>query len=66
MFEHKVYEGEVTFLPSTDKDNNPRDGTRCRAGYVHCTCNTFGATLSFHFPNSEYHFNNDCKACQQS
>ena len=32
--EHKVYEGEITFLPSTDKDNNPRDGTRCRSGYV--------------------------------
>ena len=32
LMEHKVYEGEITFLPSTDKDNNPRDGTRCRSG----------------------------------
>ncbi len=29
---NRVYEGEVSFLPSTDKENHPRDSTRCRAG----------------------------------
>lgn len=31
---NKYYEGEVTFRLSPNSDSNPRDGTRCWAGWV--------------------------------
>ncbi len=37
-----MYDGEVTFLPSSEKENHPRDGTRCRAGCVPDTSGKLG------------------------
>ena len=27
-----VYEGEISYVPSTDKESHPRDGTVCKSG----------------------------------
>ena len=48
LCEHKLYDGEITYLPSSDKESHPRDGTRCRAGYE--TTHQFCFTACLQFP----------------
>ena len=34
LFKNQRYEGELSYLPSPDTENHPRDQTFCKAGYV--------------------------------
>ncbi len=44
---HRVYEGEVSFIPSSDKDSHPRDRTICKAGWV--------TLIMWNLPNTTHH-----------
>ena len=32
LMKNQAYEGEISYLPSTDMENHPRDQTFCKAG----------------------------------
>ena len=35
LMNHRVYDGEVSFLPSGCAESHPQDNTWCKAGYGH-------------------------------